>query len=329
MNDSTGEEHPRSPLPTPRSLIIDTDPGVDDGVALTMALRTPGVHVEALTVVQGNAGLEHNVRNARLVVETCAADVPVYAGARAPLLPRASHARPTWIHGHDGFGDLDLRPRRDAADPGFAADRVVEIVMARPGAITLVTLGPLTNIALALAREPELAQATRELVMMGGAAHAGGNVTPVAEFNIHADPEAARAVFAAGFRLTMIGYELCRGPARLTHEDVAAIAMAGTPAATLVSSLLGHSLRVAARRPHLPGERGATCPDAVAMAVALDRTILTDSVEAHVDVETTGELTTGMTVVDYMGVLNRPSNAHVGLAIDVPRFKAMLADACR
>ena len=309
-------------------LIIDTDPGVDDGVALTMALRHPSAIVEALTVVQGNAGLAHNVRNARLVTEVCGVDVPVYAGAHAPLA-RPSPDRPHWIHGEDGFGDLSLRPARETADPGFAPDQIVERVMRSPGEITIVTLGPLTNIALALAREPRLAGAARELVMMGGAAQAAGNVTPVAEFNVHADPEAARVVFAAGFRLTMVGVELCRGRARLTEEDVAGIAELGTSAGALVSALLGHSLRSATRRPMLPGEHGATCPDAVAVAVTLDRSILTDRVDAFVDVETSGELTTGMTVVDRLGIRGRPANAAVGVVIDTDRFKSLLRDSCR
>jgi purine nucleosidase len=132
-------------------LIIDTDPGVDDGVALTMALRWPGVTVEAITVVHGNAGLERSVRNARLVVEICSSDAPVVAGATRPLA-RPFTKRPAWIHGADGFADLGLVPRHEGADPGFAPDRIVDLIMRSPGEITLVALGPLTNIALALAR---------------------------------------------------------------------------------------------------------------------------------------------------------------------------------
>jgi purine nucleosidase len=309
-------------------LLIDTDPGVDDGVALTMALRQPGVAVEAITVVQGNAGLAHNVRNARLVTEVCGVETPLYAGAEHPLV-RPSPRRPSWFHGKDGFGDAGLRPRRRHADPGFAADRIVEILMRSPGEITLVTLGPLTNIALALAREPDIARAARGLVMMGGTARAMGNVTPVAEFNVHADPEAAKRVFAAGFDLTMVGIELSRGDARLSEGDVAAIAALGTAPGRMVSALLGHSLRVAAGRPALPGEQGAACPDAVAMAVALDPGLLIDGADAYVDVETSGALTTGMTVIDRLGVTRTPPNAHVGFAIDTARFKTLLMDRCR
>jgi purine nucleosidase len=305
-------------------LLIDTDPGVDDGVALTMALRHPGVRVEALTVVQGNAGIEHNVRNARLVVETCGVDLPVYAGARRPLA-RVEPERPHWIHGEDGFGDLGLRPGRAEADAGFAPDRIVEIARSHPGEVTLVTLGPLTNVALALAREPRLVDVVHSVVMMGGTARAMGNVTPAAEFNIWADPEAARQVFNAGWPITMVGIELCRGAARLTEADVAPLQASEDPAARLAGDLLGHSLRVADRRPALPGERGATCPDAVAIAVALDPDVLTESILAHVDVETHGELTTGMTVIDHLGARGRAPVVRVGLEVDATRFKALLS----
>src|SRR5215207_4730472 len=293
-----------------------------------MALRSPDITVEAITVVHGNVGPEQGVRNARFVVETCGADVPVFAGAAKPLA-RPFTSRPDWIHGSDGLGGLGPAPRRSEADPGFAPERIVDLVMRVPGEITLVTIGPLTNIALALAREPRVAEAARELVMLGGAAQAVGNVTPVAEFNVHADPEAAKAVFAAGFRLTMVGVELCRGPARITEADRRTIGALGTPPARLVSALLGHSLSVASRRPMLPGEQGATCPDAVAMAVALDRSVLGDAVDCFVDVETSGTLTTGMTVVDRLGVLGRSANALVGLGVDAGRFKRLLLDRCR
>jgi purine nucleosidase len=309
-------------------LIVDTDPGIDDGVALTIALRAPGVTVEAITVVHGNVALERGVRNARLIVETCLADVPVVAGAAKPLV-RPFVSRPAWVHGHDGFGDLGLAPEHADADAGFAPDRIVDLIMRAPGEITLVTLGPLTNVALAIAREPRVAEAAREMVMLGGAASATGNVTPVAEFNVHADPEAAKAVFAAGFRLTMVGIELCRGPARLSDADVRAITALRTPVARLVGALLGHSLSVASRRPMLPSEQGATCPDAVAIAGALDRSILTDAADCYVDVETSGVLTTGMTVVDRLGVLDRPANARIGLGVDATRFKQLLVDRCR
>jgi len=293
-------------------LLIDTDPGVDDGVALTLALLYPGVRVEAITVVRGNAALAQSVQNPRLVVEMCGADLPVYAGADAPLV-RAAPERPAWIHGADGFADLGLQPERREADAGFAPDRIVELVTADPGALTIVTLGPLTNLALALAREPGIARLARGLVMIGGMARASGTATPAADFNMQTDPEAARAVLRAGFRLTLVGIELSRGAARFTDTEVAVLGAIATPPARLVAALLGHSLRTAARRSLLPGEHGAACPDAFAIAVALDPSLITDAVDAVVEVETGGALPTRKIVV----------------GLDPTRIKALLRDVLR
>src|SRR5579884_292611 len=219
----------------PLRLLIDTDPGVDDAVALVMALRHPRAHVEAITVVAGNVDLEHTVRNARYVVELCEADVPVYAGAARALL--REHRRAPDAHGEDGLGNLGLRPRDPRPAPGHAADILVERIMREPGALTLVTLGPLTNVALALLKEPRIATAVQRVVVMGGAANTAGNVTPAAEFNIWADPEAARIVFRAGMPLTMVGIEISRA-ARWTPEEIRELGALGTPRARACAAFL-------------------------------------------------------------------------------------------
>ena len=304
-------------------LVIDTDPGVDDGVALTLALRTPGVWVEAITVVRGNVELAQAVRNARLVVETCRADVPVYAGAPGPLV-RAAPNRPVWVHGADGFGDLGLQPRRVDADAGFAAERIVELVMAAPGAITLVTLGPLTNLALALLREPRLAHAAREIIVMGGAVQMPDATATSPEFNFRTDPEAARIVFDAGFSLTLIPLDLSRGSARFTVDEVTAIHALDTSAARLIGELLACGLRRSALGPQPPGENGAACPDAVAVACALDRSLLTESIETHVAIDSGDERTAGTTLVTGMRQPGSAANATVGLTLDAGRFKSMV-----
>lgn len=310
----------------PLRLLIDTDPGVDDAIALLMALRYPGARVEAITVVAGNVGLEHTVRNARYVVEWCEADVPVYAGAAHALLREARRA--DHVHGNDGLGNLGLRPRNPEPTPGHAVDAIIDLIADNPGAITLVTLGPLTNIALALRKEPRIAALVRRVVMMGGAANTTGNVTPAAEFNIWADPEAARIVFRAGLPLTMVGIEICRGDARWTEAEITDLAAIPTERARVAAALLRASLETARRR-LLPGETpGAGVPDGTAMAVALEPDILTESGDYYVDVETQGELTVGETVVDRRHILGRPPNASVAHAIDIARFKGMLREAC-
>jgi purine nucleosidase len=307
----------------PLRLLIDTDPGVDDGVALVLALSHPGASVEAITVVRGNTGLAQTVRNACVAVEACGADVPVYSGADAPLV-RPTVARPAWIHGADGFGDLGLRPAREQPDSGYAPERIVALLTAHPGQITVVTFGPLTNLALALEREAGIARLARGVVVMGGSAQGAGNVTPAAEFNVHADPEAARAVFRAGFRLTMVGIELSRGAARFTEEDHAAFDAVGSPRARLVAGLLGHSLGTAARRPMGAGERGAACPDAVAMAVALDPSLIADAVDAEIEVETRDGPSLGVTRIQPARRDTGAPRTRVVRQVDNARLKAFV-----
>jgi purine nucleosidase len=311
---------------TPLRLLIDTDPGVDDALALLMALRYPGARVEALTVVAGNVGLDHCVRNARWIVEWCEADVPVYAGAPRALLRNLERAES--IHGNDGLGNLGLRPRNPDPTPGHAVDALIEIITRNPGEITLVTLGPLTNVALAVMKEPRIAQLVPRVVMMGGAANLLGNVTPAAEFNVWADPEAARIVFRSGLPVEMVGIEICRGDARWFELEIKDLEGIGTERARIAAALLGQSLAVARSRVH-PGETpGATVPDGTAMTVALECTTITESGHYYVDVETHGELTSGETVVDRRHVLGQEPNATVVHAIDVRRFKDMIREAC-
>ncbi len=314
-------------VPAPLRLLIDTDPGVDDAIALMMALRFPGATVEAITVVAGNAGLDQTVRNARYVAELCESDAPVYAGAAGALLREARRA--VHVHGDDGLGGLGLRPRRSEPRPGHAADAIIDLITANPDAITLVALGPLTNIALALGKEPRIASLVRRVVVMGGAANVIGNVTPSAEFNIWADPEAARMVFRAGMPLTMVGIEICRGEARWSEEEIVALAALDTERARAAAALLGHSLALERRQSAEHDLPGAHVPDGTAMAVALDPSILTESGDYHVDIETHGELTTGETVVDRRGVLGLPVNATVAHAIDIARFKELVREACQ
>ena len=180
-----------------RDFLIDTDTASDDAVAIIMALADPGVRVLGLTTVAGNVGLEQATQNALLTAEICGSDVPVFAGAEKPLTRAHEHAH--WFHGHDGLGDRGYpRPRRAPEREG-AVDAILRLARENPG-LTLVTLGPLTNIALALEREPELAERIGRCVVMGGAPCCEGNVTPAAEYNIWVDPEAAAPSSAPGRR---------------------------------------------------------------------------------------------------------------------------------
>jgi len=287
---------------TPRPFLVDTDTASDDAVALVMALRSPEVRLEAITVVAGNVPLERAVRNALYTVELCGEDVPVHAGAAAPLRRPLQTAQ--FFHGVDGLGDRGYPPPEGSPRPEPAVEVILETTRAHPD-LTVVTLGPLTNVATALEREPELADRIGRLVVMGGAACTVGNVTPAAEFNLWVDPEAARTVFDAGIPLEMVGWELCRGPANLTAEEMTRVKGFDTPIAHFAIDCNETAVRANRRQ---SGDPGLGLPDPVAMAVAIDPALCTRRSRHHVLVETGSELTRGMTVVDRLGVAGEPQN---------------------
>lgn len=321
----------------PRPFIIDTDTASDDAVALIMALRWPDVAVKAITVVAGNVGLDQCVRNALYTVELCGADVPVYRGAEKPLLRPAAPA--DWFHGRDGLGDMNYPAPKSYPQRQHAVDALIETIRANPG-IVLVTLGPLTNIALALSQAPDLASRVSRCVVMGGAACTVGNVTPAAEYNIWCDPEAARIVFHSGLPVEMVGWELCRGDANIRMNEIEQIRAFDTPLAHFAVDCNRVAIEANYRQSR---ERGMALPDPVAMSVALDPDTVVKRASAHyVEVETGSELTRGMTVVDQLGVasdgrnrglwsalVNREPNVKVVWEIDIPRWKEMLYSALR
>lgn len=288
-----------------RRFLVDTDTASDDAVALIMALRSPGVRVEAITVVAGNVPLPRAVRNALYTVELCDADVPVYAGAEEPLERPLQAAE--FFHGKDGLGDRGYPPPVGAPAEGEAAEVIVETARAHPG-LTLVTLGPLTNVARALELDPTLGDRLGRVVVMGGAACSVGNITPAAEFNLWVDPEAARAVFDAGLPLEMVGWELCRGPANLDEGEMERVLDFDTEIARFAIDCNAAAVEANRRQ---SGDPGLGLPDPVAMAIALEPGLCTHSSRHHVIVETGSELTRGMSVVDRLGVCDEPQNRNV------------------
>jgi purine nucleosidase len=299
-----------------------------------MALRAPDVRVAAITTVAGNVDVQQSTRNALYTVELCRADVPVYAGAEKPLLRRYENA--TWFHGRDGLGDHGYPPPRRAAEKLHAVDAIIEAVEANPG-LTIVTLAPLTNLALALAKKPEIASKVGRCVVMGGAPCCEGNVTPAAEYNIWVDPEAARVVMLSGLPIELVGWHLCRGDAVLRDDDIARTMALNNDVARFAIECNSHA-RAAYKIQ--TGEDGICLPDPVAMCLALDPSVGNWS-EHYVDVETQSELTRGMTVVDRLNVaddernkavwtdvLRRPA-AKVCWTIDNQRWKDALMAALR
>jgi purine nucleosidase len=294
-------------------VIMDVDTGVDDALAMALAVRHPDVTLEAVITVAGNVGLDLTTRNTLRVLDWLGAvDVPVAAGADRPLAGAVIDAG-HW-HGVDGLGGATLpESRRQAQDDGVGY--LIELVMAAPGELTLVCTGPLTNIALALGRRPALAESVREVVLMGGAARLPGNVTPVAEFNIYADPQAAAIVFQQAWRVTMVGLDVTN-QVHLTRAERDALAGHTSPEAVLVREVTRHLY-------DLRQVDAMALHDPLAVAVAIQPDLVT-TIEREVHVETRGEHTLGQTVVDLrpFAPAARPTQTRVAMEVDVARFRA-------
>lgn len=286
-----------------RRIIIDTDPGKDDAVAILLALASPGeLDVLALVAVAGNVPLARTEGNARRLLELGGrADIPVYAGCAGPL------ARPPitaeHVHGGTGLAGLDLPEPRTPPRPEHGVDYLVDALRAAaPGEITLCLLGPATNLALALVKAPDIGARIAEVVWMAGARSEGGNVTPAAEYNVHADPDAAAVLLGSGIPLTLLPLDLTH-QVRLTAERMARLRGIGTAAAQAVAALFSDADGLP------PQERdGAPLHDPCVIAHLL-RPGLFAGQSVNVVVETASPLTLGMTVVDWFGVTGRPANA--------------------
>jgi purine nucleosidase len=290
----------------PRSFIIDTDTASDDAVALLMALRHPDVAVEAVTTVAGNVEVEQATRNALYAIELAGTDPPpVFVGAGRPLKRPLQVAR--FFHGEDGLGDMRYPAPQLEPQSGDAVEALVETVRRLPG-ITLVTLGPLTNIARALDIAPDMADQVGRCVVMGGAACTVGNVTPAAEYNMWVDPDAARTVLRSGLPVELVGWELCRGAATLSESEMSELRACGSRRAEFAIDCNRKAL-IAARRQS--NEPGLPLPDPVAMAIAIEPDVCTRRSKHYVDVETASDLTRGMTVVDALDVADDERNAEV------------------
>jgi purine nucleosidase len=303
----------------PRKVIVDCDPGHDDALAIMLAAANPEVELVAITTVAGNQTLDKTTLNARRVCTVAGiAGVPIAAGCDRPLLRELVTAGE--VHGASGLDGVEWgEPAVDVASE-HAVDLIVERVMAAPGEITLVPTGPLTNVAVALRREPRIASAVREVVLMGGS-FTRGNVTPAAEFNIYVDPEAASAVFTAGWSLTMVGLDLTH-QARVTPEVMDRIAALGTPLATTVTQLMRFYGRGSV------AQGGPPLHDPCAVARVIDPGIMTCR-DAFVAIETQGQWTRGMTVTDFAGRLGHTANASVAIELNVAAFWDLVLDALR
>lgn len=305
-----------------RKIIIDADPGQDDAVAILAALGSPDdLEVLGIAAVAGNVPLDLTVRNSLALVELAGrTDVPVYAGSVRPMVNSPVTAE--YVHGATGLEGADLQTPTTEPAAGHACDWIVEILMDHADAeVTVCTLGPLTNIGLALVREPRIAPKIRELVMMGGSFFEGGNTTPAAEFNVYVDPHSAHVVFTSGIPIVMMPLDVTH-KALTTPERLKLFVDMGTPAGTAVAGMLDFYNRWDMEKYGMPG---GPLHDPTVIAYLLDPEIFGGK-EVHVHIETAPGATQGMTIVDWWGVTDHEPNAMVMNQIDADRFFALLAD---
>jgi len=313
-------------------VIIDTDPGTDDALAIYLALNSPELKVEAFTVVPGNVVAAQGLDNAlKLVSVAGRCDVPIAAGAKQPLLQKVYTAG--YWHGKNGIAEIELPPSKCKVDPRFAPDLIIELIHKYPHEITLIPVGPLTNIALAVSKDPSIVGLAKNIVIMGGSI-SGGNTTGVAEANIFGDPEAAEIVFKAGWTVTMVGSDVGE-QTLMRRKELTELEAGHGPVNDVVTKIA----RFYIERSEKNGWDGAAMYDPLAVAVAFDPTLVTTK-EMHIDVETRGEFTRGETVpnrnleneknvlhgdhYEIEGYDKLAVNAKVCVASDAARFLAML-----
>ncbi|WP_323040681.1 nucleoside hydrolase [Gemmobacter sp.] len=304
-----------------KRIIIDTDPGQDDAVAILLALASPEIEVLGLTCVAGNVPLARTTRNARVVCELAGRpDLPVFAGCDRPMrrvLVTAEH-----VHGKTGLDGADLPEPVMPLQPGHAVDFLIETLRAEPpGTVTLVPIGPLTNIGTALERAPDIASRIKRIVLMGGAYFEVGNITPAAEFNIHVDPEAAALVFGSGIPLVVVPLDVTH-KALTTPPRIAAFRALGTPVGDAVAGWTDFFERFDMAK---YGSDGAPLHDPCTIAWIL-RPDLFSGREINVEIETEGQFTTGMTVADWWRVSGRAPNALFLRDVDADGFYALVTE---
>lgn len=314
-----------------RNVIIDCDTGLDDAVALLLGIRSKEFNVLGITCVNGNVNLERVVFNTLRVVDHCGKDIPVYAGATTALVPEKSTDASS-IHGSDGLGGIPFPPPKRKAEKEHAVDFLIRILTESTQPVELITLAPLTNIALAIQKKPEIVLKIQKLTMMAGGVESG-NAAPMSEFNVFADPEAAKVVFESAIPKMMVPLDPLANGGYLTWQNVSEIqATTDKPWCQMAGRIFTRENEIRnelGRKNFQPGDY-ASPPDLLAMAVAIDPGIATIQ-EFPVLIETQGEYTRGMTVVDrrrFSRGKGLPDNSLIKIAmgIDQPKYAALVLD---
>jgi inosine-uridine nucleoside N-ribohydrolase len=306
-------------------LLLDTDPGIDDALALFLALASPDVQLEAVTTVSGNVHVDFTTRNALTLLELVGRPgILVARGSDRPLVRQPVIA--DYVHGQNGLGGVMLPEPRQRLASNHAVDVIIQKILEAPGEITLAAIGPLTNLALAVRREPRIAQSVREVIIMGGALRVPGNVTPVSEFNIFADPHAAHIVLHAGWPIRLVSLDTTNH-ADMQREQFARLAATGHPVTQCMKAMVDYHLDEFGKARNITTFH---MHDPLCLAAAIQPDLI-DWKPAYVDVELNGTLTLGATVAyfekmeDIDPTLARPrqSNVLASVEVDVDRFVAM------
>ncbi|PDQ36501.1 MAG: hypothetical protein B5766_00445 [Candidatus Lumbricidophila eiseniae] len=297
----------------PRPIIIDTDPGIDDALAIMLAAASPEVKILGIVAVAGNVGLEHTAANAASLADLLRLTCPVGRGASGPLWRRDTSSA-TEVHGTNGLGGYQLPTSTRPLEAGIPL--CARLIETSPEPVTVVAIGPLTNIALLINQHPETARKVERFVIMGGGTlDVLGNTTPAAEFNIYYDPDAAACLFNFGVPITMVGLNATH-QALVGSAHLPRLLASGGPVAKMVAHLIASY-----HENHQPSDESAQ-HDSLALAAVVDPSILTTS-HLHVDVENIGRLTAGMTVVDHLGRTGKP-NCDVAIDVNVTQFRELL-----
>jgi len=293
---------------SPTRIIIDTDPGIDDALAFLLALASPEIKLEALTTTQGNVTLEKATRNALSVLQLGrAGHIPVASGSVLPLVqPLRASAH---VHGESGIGNSNLPEAQAKPVPAHAVDYLIERVLAEPGEISIFPIGPLTNIAMAIRKEPRFARAVKELVIMGGAILESGNLTPLAEFNIYVDPHAAHIVFHSGIPITLIPLDVTH-KCLLKLEHIERLMKINSP----ITRFIKEAVEVYLKASFELGYAGSALHDPLTLATIIAPELLTLK-EYYVDVDIAGGVSMGKTFADTYNVMKKPANMKVAMNV--------------
>ena len=314
---------PEAPLPADvQRIILDTDTATDDAVAILLALHAPNIKLEAITIACGNVGFEQQTANAlyTLQVSGHANQVPVFQGSPRPLV-RAVHGTANYVHGDDGMSNSWFPPAKQKPEAEFAIDAIIRLVEKYPHQITIVAIGAITNIALALLNKPSIAPLIKRIVFMGGFYKFYGNVAPLSTFNIWVDPEAARIVFQSGVPIMTAGFDISVKSSVFTDADYDRVSALNTPLAKFFVNI--NKVRRAYCKEHQK-MNGSNHPDALTTALVIDPSIATQTIDRYCDIECQGELTQGAMLVDELGVYGKKPNVTLCIEADEKKFKAMV-----